>query len=149
MDSRRGFFAPRSGSNWTSWRSLFKTIPLLLGVLFFAYQASRENDAATRQQTSFGILTDCQRSGRGGNRCSYTFSADGEQYIGSSSVATDGKFGDTVEVYYDSQNPTMNALEDFSERSHKARNFVYILLLVTGAFWAFILYSIATNQQTS
>jgi hypothetical protein len=33
-------------------------------------------------------------------------------------------------VYYDSQNPVMNALEDFSEKSRNDRKFAYTLLFV-------------------
>jgi hypothetical protein len=44
-----------------------------------------------------------------------------------------------VEVYYDSQNPRMNALEEFSGKSRKDERFVYILLLVLAAAGTFIL----------
>jgi beta-lactamase regulating signal transducer with metallopeptidase domain len=50
-------------------------------------------------------------------------------------------FGQTVEVYYDSQNPRMNALEDFSARSRKDERFVYILLLVLAVTGTFILWN--------
>jgi hypothetical protein len=50
-------------------------------------------------------------------------------------------------VYYDSQNPAMNALEDFSERSSKDGNFAYMLVFVVAALVAFILY--ATYQDES
>jgi hypothetical protein len=42
-------------------------------------------------------------------------------------------FGQTVVVYYDSQNPRVNGLEDFSGKSRKDERFVYILLLVLAA----------------
>jgi len=74
----------------------------------------------------------------------------GTQYSGKRSAATtDVTVGDRVLVYYDSQEPTMNALEDFSEMSHRERNFVYILLTVIGAFVAVILYSKATVDRSA
>jgi hypothetical protein len=52
-------------------------------------------------------------------------------------------------VYYDSQNPAMNALEDFSEKSRKDRNVAYMLLFVVAALVAFILYAKATYRDES
>jgi hypothetical protein len=52
-------------------------------------------------------------------------------------------------VYYDSQNPAMNAFEDFSEKSRKDRNFAYMLLFVVAALVAFILYAKATYRDES
>jgi hypothetical protein len=42
-------------------------------------------------------------------------------------------------VYYDFQNSAMNALEDFSERSRKDRNFAYMLLFAAAPLMAYIL----------
>jgi hypothetical protein len=50
-------------------------------------------------------------------------------------------FGQTVEVYYDSQDPRMNTLEDFSGQSRKDERLVYILLLVLAAAGTFILWN--------
>jgi hypothetical protein len=50
-------------------------------------------------------------------------------------------FGQKVVVYYDSQSPGMNALEDFSGRSRKDERFVYILLVVLAATGTFILWN--------
>jgi beta-lactamase regulating signal transducer with metallopeptidase domain len=46
-----------------------------------------------------------------------------------------------VEVYYDSQNPRINGLEDFSAKSRKDERFVYILLLILAATGTFILWN--------
>jgi hypothetical protein len=42
---------------------------------------------------------------------------------------TDVTVGDRVLVYFDSQDPTMNALEDFSAMSHRDESFVSILVV--------------------
>ena len=142
-------FGPRSKINWKSWHSLWYAVPLLFGVFVFASRARVENDAAIMQQTSYGTITDCERCGRSGYCCNYVFPVDGEQYTGSSRSDTYLLFGHTAVVYYDSQDPTMSALEDFSRQSRRDRNFVYILLLMIVALVAFVLYSKATDREDS
>jgi hypothetical protein len=142
-------FAPRPKNDWKSWHSLWRVVPLLVAVLIFASRATRENDAASMQRTSFGRITNCERSGRSGYFCNYEFPVDGDQYTGSSQSDDYIAYGKTVVVYYNSQDLTMTALEDFSGQSRKDWNFVYILLLFTAAFVAFALYRKATDQKDS
>jgi hypothetical protein len=52
-------------------------------------------------------------------------------------------------VYFGSQNPAMNALEDFSEKSRKDRYFASMLLFVVPALAAFILFAMATYRDES
>jgi hypothetical protein len=144
----RWYLAHRRKNDWTSWRSLFITFPFVIGVLLVAPQAAREHAAANRQQTSQGVVTACDRSDH--NQCSYDFSVFGRPYSGRRSAnTTDVTVGDHVLVYYDSQNPTMNALEDFSEMSRRDRGFCYILLFVIGIFVAVVLYARATRVEPS
>ncbi|MFC5863244.1 hypothetical protein ACFPT7_13145 [Acidicapsa dinghuensis] len=113
----------------------------LFGILFFAYQAAVENDLASRQKTSFGIIGQCEERGRGhDNYCDYTFSVGDAQYTAVSKAERGVGFGQTVAVYYDSQNPRFSALEDFSEQSRHNLRFVYILGLVLVAVVAFVLW---------
>jgi hypothetical protein len=77
------------------------------------------------------------------------FPVDGEQYTGSDRADSYLLFGKTVVVYYDSQDPTMSALDDFSGKSRRDRNFVYIFLLMVAALVAFVLYSKATDREES
>jgi hypothetical protein len=129
---------------WRAVPALFFFLPF---AFFFAFRAAGERDAASRQQTSFGLATECKHSVRGANYCHYTFSAGDERYRGVSQAASDVVFGQTVTVYYDSQHPTMNALEDFSEKSRTDENWLYIFWLVIVAFVAFILYSKAPFHE--
>ncbi len=142
-------FAPRSKNDWKSWHSLWKALPCLVGFLIFASQAATENDAACRQRTSFGTISDCERSGRSGYHCSYVFPVDGEPYTGDSASDSYRLLGHTVVVYYDSQKLTMISLEDFAVKSRKDRNIAYIFLLMTVALVAFVLYSKVKDREDS
>ncbi len=140
------FFERRDKMDWTSWRSLIITFPAIVGVFFVAPQAIRENSAARRQQTSQGLVTSYEPSQH--NQCRYTFPVQGKRYSGMASApTTDVAIGDRVLVYFDSQDPTMNALEDFTSMSQRDKGFVSILIVVIAAFVGFILISKAT--QTS
>jgi hypothetical protein len=121
------------------------TFPLVFGVLTVAPQAAREAKAANRQQTSQGVVTAYDRSDH--NQCSYTFSVLGRHYTGRRGAdTTDVTVGDPVLVYYDSQDPSMNALEGFSTMSHRDRGFCSILLFVIGVFAAVVLSSKAVRS---
>jgi hypothetical protein len=139
--------APRPKSSWTSWNSLWYAILLLFLVFRFGSDAMSENDAASMQRTSFGTITDCERSGRSGYSCKYVFPVDGEEYTGLDHVSFYRMFGQTVMVYYVFQEPTMSALEDFSQKSHRDRNTAYFFLLMLVALPSFILYSRAKYRK--
>lgn len=142
------YLAHRRKNDWTSWRSLFITFPFVIGLLLVAPDAAKEHAAATRQQTSQGVVTAYDRSDH--NQCSYGFDILGKRYSGRRSAdTTDINVGDHVLVYYDSQNPTMNALENFSEMSRRDSGFCYILLFLIGVFVAVVLYARATRAEPS
>jgi len=54
-----------------------------------------------------------------------------------------------VVVYYEYQDPTISALEDFSRQSRRDRNFVYIFLSMIAALVVFVLYSKPTDRDHS
>jgi len=111
-------------------------------IVFYGHLAIVENDTAKRQQTTFGTTNDCESRGRGNeNWCHYTFAVGDDWYKGVSETYPEVTFGQTVQVYYDSQNPGMNALEDYSGRSRKDEHFVYIFLLVLAAAGTVILWN--------
>jgi hypothetical protein len=134
-------FAPRPKTDSKSGYFLWRTVPLLAFIFFIAFQVETDEDAASRQQTSFGLVTECRYYGKGGHYCDYTFPVGGEQYAGTSSANSNVQFGKTVVVYYDFQDPNRSALQDFSEKSRKDRNYLYLFLFLFAAFVAFILYS--------
>jgi len=142
-------FAPRSKNDWKSWHSLWKALPCLVLFLIFDSQAATENDTACRQRTSFGTISDCERSGRSGYHCSYVFPVDGEQYKGDSASDSYRLLGNTVVVYYDPQKLTTTSLEDFSVTSRKDQKLAYLFLLISAALVAFVLYSKAKAYEDS
>ena len=144
-------FALRSKNDGKSRHPLWKPVPFLVFVvLFFGFRAANESDTASRQQTSFGTILQCEERGRGHeNYCHYTFPVGDEQYTGVNQASSERGFGQIVVVYYDLQDPGVNALEDFTEQSRKNRQFVYIALLVLAAVVAFILWDGAPIRKTS
>jgi hypothetical protein len=77
------------------------------------------------------------------------FPIDEEQYAGYSRENSYHLLGQTVVVYYDSQNPTITALEDFSGKAKKDWTFVYLFLLMIAALVGSVLYSKATDRKDS
>lgn len=139
--SAMGFLRTTSGSPYQrSWWPFLSF--LLFGVVFFGYRAIGHRDSATAQQTSFGMIIQCEIRGRGhDNYCHYTFPVGDHQYMGVSRAKFDYEFGQTVTVYYDSRDPSVSDLEDFSEQSRNDLRFVYILLGVLVFTVAFVLWS--------
>jgi hypothetical protein len=123
---------------------------VLFCIVFFGYRAVVESNSARRQQTSDGIIAQCEVRGRGHkNYCHYTFPVDDEQYTSVNQAEPGTEFGQIVTVYYDSQNPNVNALEEFSKQSREDRLFVCICLVVLPGAIAFTLWDRAPYRQTS
>jgi hypothetical protein len=141
---------PRSENDGKSRRSLWPPASFLLFcIVLFGYRAAVENDAASRQQTSFGTIVQCEERGRGWeNYCHYTFPVGDEQYAGVSKAERGVAFGQTAMVYYDSQNPRVSSLENFSEQSRENMRFVYFLLLALAAIVAFVLWDRAPTGSS-
>ena len=118
------------------WPVVFVWLP---GIVVFGYQAAVENDYASREQTSVGNISLCERRGKGNeNYCLYTFPVGSELYAGGSVAERDVGPRQTATVYYDSKNPRMNTLEDFSEQGRKSMRIVYLNLLALAATVAFL-----------
>ena len=141
--SSQTVISPEKVSSPRSWHPLWKVVPfLVLGFVSFGFRAADENDAANRQQRTFGTITDCEQRGKEyDNSCHYTFSVGDDQYVGVNRAAREDGFGQIVYVYYDDRDPRVNALKDYSAQSRTDRRWAYVLLLalaavITGIFWA-------------
>lgn len=132
---------PRSGNEGKSRRPVWPLLSVLLfGIVFFGYRAAVQNGSASRQETSFGMIIQCKQRGRGHeNYCHYTFPVGDQEFTGVSKADQGVEFGQRTMVYYDSQDPGVSALENFSEQSRESMRFVYILLLTLAATVTFIL----------
>ena len=139
---------PSSRNNGESRRPLWPVFSVLLFcILLFAYQAAIENDPASRQRTSFGTIVQCEERGRGHeNYCHYTFPVGDEQYTGVSKADQGAEFGQIATVYYDSHDPQVSSLENFSEQSRNDIRFVYLLLLALAAAVSFVLWDRAPTE---
>ena len=131
-----------SGSSRNGRKSLWPFISLSLScIIYLSYRAAVENDLASRQKTSFGTIGQCEERGRGHeNYCDYTFSVGDERYTAVNKAERGLGIGQTVPVYYDSQDPQVSALEDFSEQSRHNIVSVFILGLLLTAGVAFVLW---------
>ncbi len=121
-------------SNSQLWRAVSA---LLVFFLFLAFekarQAASEKDTARRQEISFGDVVDCGYVGKGGQWCHYVFqTGEGRFYTGGSWSLSDIA-GRTLDVYYDTQNPRISALESFSVKSYDDQIWVYIYLIIASA----------------
>lgn len=138
---------PCSRNDGKSRRPLWPLVPfLLLPVVFFGRRAVVEKDSASRQRTSFGTLLECKQRGRGENYCHYMFPVGDERYTGVSEAEQGAAFGQTAIVYYDSQDPRVSALEDFSEQSRKSMRFVYFFVVTLAVTVALILWHRAPHR---
>ena len=148
MNFFNSVFGLRSRNDDKSRRPLWPLVSFLpFCIVFFGYRAAVENDSASRQQTSFGTIVQCEERGRGReNYCHYTFPVGDEEYAGISKAEQGARFGQTATVYYDSQDPRVSALEDFSEQSRKSMRVVYFLLLTLAATVAFTLWDRAPHR---
>ena len=127
------------------WPAIF--VPLVW-TLLFSYRAETESDSATRQQTSLASVGQCQHRGRGHeNYCDYTFSVGDQQYTAVSKAPEGPEIGQTVTVYYDSDDPQISALQDFSAQSRRDLHFVYIFLTVFAVAVAFALWNRAPYSE--
>jgi hypothetical protein len=129
---------------------LWLAVPnLLFLIAFFGYRAEVENNAASRQDTCFGTITQCEHVGKGNeNYCHYPFTVGDEQYTSVNVAEPEVGIGQNVAVYYDSQAPRNNALKALSEERRKNERIVYILLLALGAV-VVIPCDRASNRATS
>jgi hypothetical protein len=128
---------------------------MLFFVVFYGHRVIVENDVASREQTSSGRTDQCERRGKGNeNWCHYSFPVGDDWYRGVSVTAPEVTFDQTVDVYYDSRNPRVNALVDFSKQSRKDMRFLYFFLVALVAIAAFTIWDrapspIAPNERTS
>ncbi len=136
-----------SKSDWTSWHALWRPAVLIVAASIFSSNATDTYDAASRQQTSLGVLTGCQDAGKGSRSCSYTFSASGRQYTGASSVGLGAHDTQTMTVFFDSQNPQTNSLDDMYADCRKDRNAAYGFGFVAIALVSIVLYSNLTRHD--
>jgi uncharacterized protein DUF3592 len=141
--------SPSSRGDGKSRRPLWPLVAVLLFcIVLFGYQAAVEHDSANRQQTSFATIVQCEQRGRGNeNYCHYTFPVGDEQYTGVSKADQGLEFGQTATVYYDSQDPRVSTLENFSQQSRKHMRFVYLLLLALAGTVSFILWDRAPINE--
>ena len=140
MNFIQWFFSPRSKEDWKSWNSLFLALPLVFGTLVFTIPKVLQDDgAAKRQQTTTGTVTAYDRSNH--NQCQYVFEVQGKRYGGMGSVPTGtASVGEHMQVYFDSRDPAINSLRDFSSTTRGDESMGAFLVLGICGFTVLIIY---------
>ena len=109
------------------------TYPLVVGLAMGIWESDRDSMIARRQWTTTGVVTAWDRSNH--NQCRYVFSLQGKSFEGQDSALRDPQpFGEIVRVYYDSSNPSVSGLEDYTSRGKREGGltpmFVFGIVLV-------------------
>lgn len=109
----------RTGAQWRNpsrW-SYGLVLPWVVMILSLVSDSHDARDIASRQEMASGTIT--AHDSRKRPRYEYTFSVEGRAFRGWQIPEGSQKWtvGQPVIVYYDSRDPTKNALRDFSERS--------------------------------
>jgi hypothetical protein len=135
-------FAPRSPLEEGRKRSPWRAVPVLLfPLVLFGVRAVNRSGAASRQETSLGVVGLCEQRGRGNETyCHYSFAVGNEKYTGVSRAALGLMFGQAATVYYDREHPSINSLEDFSEEARRDKDIVLFLVLLLAGMVAFVLW---------
>ena len=134
-------FMPRSTEDRKPWSSLWPLLLLLWWPVYFGVQAANEKAVASRQQTSVGLTGECARHGKGNdNYCHYSFGVGDDTYTGVSEAASNTRWGQSVVIYYDSQNPTSNALKSFSDQRRESEFRLFISGLALATIFTFALW---------
>lgn len=99
-----------------SWWVLIFTIPLLIGIAASIFSARQNAEIASRQVKTRGVILDCQPA----NQCRFTFTYVGRSFEGAGSPETGtATVGHQVAVFFDSNHPQTNSLEDFARTSRR------------------------------
>ncbi len=98
------------------------------------------NDAtvAARQQSAMGTISSHEPQNH--NRYGYRFRVEATYYSGwETPLKAEPKIGQSVKVYFDSQNPAENSLTDFAELAAAWRGRAIVLFIMCAAFASAVL----------
>ena len=111
-------------------RYLLVSLPGLAAAGFLLFEAQKDREIASREQTTLGKIISHEPAGR--NRFTYHFAVEGREFTGSyvASLAQP-EVGEFVSVYYDPHNPAANSLVSFSRASKRESFYAIGLLVVT------------------
>jgi hypothetical protein len=114
----REFFYNRSvKGRWSSWWAMYMTFPLILGLAFGIWNSVRDSCIASRQLITTGIVTAYTPDSH--DECFYSFSVQGKSFEGQDFAPHHPLAPhEVVTVFYDSTDPKVSGLEDYSTRGN-------------------------------
>ncbi len=128
-----------------SWWVLVLTIPLLIAMVASISSARQNAGIARREMKSEGVIADCQPS-----PCRFTFAFRGRSFAGAGTPATgSGAVGNQVTVFFDTNHPQTNSLEDFERTSRRQMIMVPLCLIAICVLVGVVVYAGRRQSRTA
>jgi hypothetical protein len=125
---------------WLPGVIVFLALPWTLGALEMIYDWKIDRDIASRQETTYGVITAHDPANH--NSYGYVFSVNGKTFNGWQSPKEDElAIGKRVTVLYDRRDPTRNALTDFRDLAMVSLgplNFGVVVSGIMALMWYFL-----------
>ena len=110
-----------------SWWLLILTLPLAIGIVASVFSANQNAGIASHETATDGVILDCQPS----NLCRFSFASFGHSFEGAGTAgAGTATVGHKVTVFFDTNHPQTNSLEDFATTSRRQLVMVPCCLLL-------------------
>jgi amino acid transporter len=117
---------------------LVLTIPLFIGMAASISSAHQNAAIASREVETEGVIVDCQPH----NLCRFTFAFLGRSFEGAGTPATGAAMvGHQVAVFFDTNHPQTNSLEDFARTSRRQMVMVPFCLIAVCAVVGVVVYA--------
>ena len=128
------------------WWVLVLTIPLLLAMVASISSARQNAGIAGREMKSKGVIVDCQPF----NPCRFTFAFRGRTFEGAGTPSTgSGAVGNQVTVFFDTNHPKTNSLEDFERTSRRQMIMVPFCLIAICVLVGVVVYAGRRQSRTA
>ena len=118
-------------------RALVLTIPLFMAMAASIISAHQNAGIARHEMKTEGVILDCQLK-----QCRFTFAFLGRSFEGAGTPATgSAAVGHQVMVFFDTNHPETNSLEDFERTSRRQMLMVSLCLIAICAIVGAVAYA--------
>ena len=128
-----------------SWQSLSILLVISLGVVLYHWiLVKQDTNALSKETSTFGIIVAESRR-KGSHYVSYSFTYEDTPFIGRQEF--DGMIGNTVKVFFASDDPSLNSLTEYSQKIVKDRRMMIVSGLVSIGLAAILVYLLASKLR--